>query len=118
MNESIDYLHEVFDAFGPIRARRMFGGWGIYHDGLMFGLYAAGRLYLKTDAHNVAQFEAAGSEPFTYMQRNKPVKLSYWSAPEAVLDEREQAEVWGRTAFEAALRTQAAKMKLKAKQAK
>jgi TfoX/Sxy family transcriptional regulator of competence genes len=29
MNESIDYLHEVFDAFGPIRARRMFGGWGI-----------------------------------------------------------------------------------------
>lgn len=81
MNESIDYLHEVFDAFGPIRARRMFGGWGIYHDGLMFGLYAAGRLYLKTDAHNVAQFEAAGSEPFTYMQRNKPVKLSYWSAP-------------------------------------
>lgn len=118
MNESIDYLHEVFDAFGPIRARRMFGGWGIYHDGLMFGLYAAGRLYLKTDAHNVAQFEAAGSEPFTYMQRNKPVKLSYWSAPEAVLDEREQAKVWGRTAFEAALRTQAVKMKPKAKQAK
>jgi DNA transformation protein len=118
MNESIDYLHEVFDGFGPIRARRMFGGWGIYHDGLMFGLYAAGRLYLKTDAHNVAQFEAAGSEPFTYMQRNKPVKLSYWSAPEAVLDEREQAVFWGRTAFEAALRTQAAKMKPKAKQAK
>jgi len=77
MNESIDHLHEVSDAFGPIRARRMFGGWGIYHDGLMFGLYAQGRLYLKTDAHNVAQFEAAGSEPFTYIQRDKPVKLSY-----------------------------------------
>ncbi len=59
MNESIDYLHEVFDAFGPIRMRRMFGGWGIYHDGLMFGLYSSGRLYLKTDAYNVAQFEAA-----------------------------------------------------------
>jgi TfoX/Sxy family transcriptional regulator of competence genes len=29
MNESIDYLHEVFDAIGPIRDRRMFGGWGI-----------------------------------------------------------------------------------------
>ena len=91
MSESIDYLHEVFDAFGPIRARRMFGGWGIYHDGLMFGLYAAGRLYLKTDAHNVAQFEAAGSETFSYMQREKAVKLSYWSAPEAVLDDREEA---------------------------
>jgi DNA transformation protein and related proteins len=104
MSESIDYLHEVFDAFGPIRARRMFGGWGIYHDGLMFGLYAAGRLYLKTDAHNVAQFEAAGSEPFTYMQRDKVVKLSYWSAPETVLDERDQARLWGLSAFEAALR--------------
>ncbi|PQA82845.1 transcriptional regulator [Limnohabitans sp. TS-CS-82] len=104
MNESTDYLHEVFDAFGPIRARRMFGGWGIYHDGLMFGLYAAGRLYLKTDAHNVAQFEAAGSAPFIYMQRDKPVKLSYWSAPEVILDERDQARLWGRSAFEAALR--------------
>jgi DNA transformation protein len=110
MNESIDYLHEVFDAFGPIRMRRMFGGWGIYHDGLMFGLYAAGRLYLKTDAHNVAQFEAAGSEPFTFMQRGKPVKLSYWSAPEAVLDEREQAAWWGRSAWEAAIRSRAGKV--------
>jgi DNA transformation protein len=104
MNVSIDYLYEVFDAFGPIRARRMFGGWGIYHDGLMFGLYAAGRLYLKTDAQNVAKFEAAGSEPFTYMQRDKVVRLSYWSAPETVLDERDQARLWGLSAFEAALR--------------
>jgi len=112
-NESIDYLHEVFDAFGPIRVRRMFGGWGIYHDGLMFGLYASGRLYLKTDAHNVAQFEAAGSEPFTYTQRGKVVKLSYWSALEAVWDEPDQASHWGRIAFEAALRAQAAKHKPK-----
>ena len=112
-NESIDYLHEVFDAFGPIQTRRMFGGWGIYHDGLMFGLYAAGRLYLKTDAQNVTQFEGAGSEPFTYMQRDKAVKLSYWSAPEAVLDDRDEARVWARTAFEAALRAQAAKNKSK-----
>ena len=112
-NESINYLHEVFEAFGPIRARRMFGGWGIYHDGLMFGLYAQGRLYLKTDAHNVAKFEAAGSEPFTYMQRDKAVKLSYWSAPEALLDYREEARFWGNTSFEAALRAQAAKNKPK-----
>jgi DNA transformation protein len=111
VNESIDSLHEVFDAFGPISTRRMFGGWGIYHDGLMFGLYASGRLYLKTDAHNVAQFEAAGSAPFTYIQRSKPVKLSYWLAPEVVLDEREEAAHWGRCAFEAALRAQAIKLR-------
>ena len=112
-NESIDYLHEVFDAFGPIRTRRMFGGWGIYHDGLMFGLYTAGRLYLKTDVQNVAQFEAVGSEPFTYTQRNKAVKLSYWSAPESIWDEPEQALFWGRLAFEAALRAQSAKKQRK-----
>jgi DNA transformation protein and related proteins len=115
MNESIDYLHEVFDAFGSIHARRIFGGWGTYHDDLMFGLYAAGRLYLKTDAHNVAQFVAVGCEPFTYNQRGKVVKLSYWSAPEAVLDDREQAVFWARVAFDAALRAHAAKMKLKTK---
>lgn len=61
----------------------------------------------------MAQFEVAGSLPFTYMQRDKAVKLSYWSAPEALLDDREEARFWGRTAIEAALRAQAAKSKPK-----
>lgn len=103
-SESVDFLHTVFEVFGPIATRRMFGGWGIYHDGLMFGLYFAGRLYLKTDTLNLQQFQLAGSEPFTYTQRGKPVQLSYWSAPESVFDDRESALRWSQTAWEAARR--------------
>ena len=104
MSPSIEYLHDVFESLGRISTRRMFGGYGIYHDGLMFGLYAAGRLYLKTDAQNRPQFIQAGCEPFTFVQRGKPVKLSYWSAPEVIMDERDQARAWGLSAVEAALR--------------
>lgn len=40
MNEFVEYLKEVFREFGPVSARRMFGGHGIFFDGLMIGLVA------------------------------------------------------------------------------
>ena len=106
MSQAIEHLHEVFESLGRIQARRMFGGYGIYHEGVMFGLYATGRLYLKTDADNQPQFLAAQCEPFVYVQRGKPVKLSYWSAPDIIMDDRDQARKWGLSAVDAALRAQ------------
>ena len=38
MSKFVQSLHEVFERFGRIEARRMFGGQGIYHDGRMFAL--------------------------------------------------------------------------------
>ena len=105
----MDYLHEVLADFGPITTRRMFGAHGIYRDGLMFGLWAQGRLYLKTDALNQPEFVAVQSEPFTFEQRGKPVKLSYWRAPEFIFDDRALATAWAQSAFDAALRCQEAK---------
>ena len=109
MSDFVEFLDEVFADLGPITTRRMFGAHGIYHQGLMFGLYAKGRLYLKTDVHNVDQFVAQSSQAFTFEQRGKPVKLSYWTAPDFVLDDREQAAQWAHSALEAAMRAQEAK---------
>ena len=109
MSDFIEYLHEVFAGFGNITTRRMFGAHGIYRDGLMFGFYAQGRLYLKTDAHNLAQFTAEHCEPFRFVQRGKQVQLSYWSAPDVMLDDRELAAAWAQSAYDAALRAQEAK---------
>jgi DNA transformation protein len=106
MSNFLAYLHEVFADFGEITTRRMFGAHGIYRDGLMFGLYAQNRLYLKTDAHNMAQFTEAHCEPFRYEQRGKPVKLSYWSAPYVISDDRGLAAAWARSAYDAAMRAQ------------
>ena len=107
--EFIEFLHEVFESFGPIQAKRMFGGYGIYHDGLMFGLVIDNQLYLKIDAENLAFFEAQGLGPFIYNMKGKAVQLSCHQAPEAMLDEREMAAEWAGRSWEAALRAQAAK---------
>jgi DNA transformation protein len=109
MSDFIEFLHEVFADFGPITTRRMFGAHGLYRDGLMFGLMAQGQVYLKTDADNRAAFEAQGCEAFTFEQRGKPVKLSYWRAPACILDDRACAAAWAQSAYEAAMRAQIAK---------
>ena len=54
-------------------------------------------------------FGAQSSQPFTFEQRGKQVKLSYWSAPDFVLDDREKAAQWAQSALEAAMRSQEAK---------
>lgn len=107
MSEYIEYLKEVFEQFGPVTVRRMFGGYGIYHNGLMFALVANDTLYLKADADNLGYFEDEGLGPFEYNKSGKVVKLSYYQAPDEIMDDREQAAVWGRRSFEAALRSQA-----------
>lgn len=109
MSEYIEYLREVFEDFGPITARKMFGGYGIYHDGRMFGLVADDTLYLKVDAENLAWFEEEGLEPFMYEKNGRSVKMSYHLAPDDIMDDRELAAVWARRSFEAALRVQAVK---------
>ncbi len=45
-NEFVEHLNEVFRLFGAIHSKQMFGGYGIYHQGLMFGLVANDTLYL------------------------------------------------------------------------
>lgn len=104
MDEAIGHLHDVFSAFGPIRARRMFGGYGIYRDGLMFGLVADGVLYLKVDDDNRARFVEHGLEAFTYDKGGRPVAMSYHRAPEEIMDDPDVAADWARSAWEAAAR--------------
>lgn len=115
MSEYIEYLQEVFELFGPITARKMFGGYGIYHNGLMFALVAEDTLYLKADAKNLGDFEKEGLGPFEYNKSGKLMKMSYYLAPDEVMDDREQAAIWAHRSFEAALRSQALKNKPKIK---
>ena len=113
MSDYILYLHEVFERFGPITARKMFGGYGIYHHGLMFALVADEELYLKADAQNVSYFEKEGLGPFEYDKNGKLMKMSYYLAPDEIMDDREQAALWADRSYDAALRSQASKKNLK-----
>lgn len=104
MSEFVDQVEEVFALFGQIETKRMFGGYGVYHDGLMFALVADGVLYLKADGHSSIAFSERGLPPFEYDRRGKKTKTSYFQAPEEIFDDAAQAQEWAKRAFEAALR--------------
>jgi DNA transformation protein and related proteins len=105
--EYLDFITEQLSDFGPVTVRRMFGGAGIFRDGLMFALIAGETLYLKADNVLQGEFEALSLPPFTYGAKGaKRTVMSYWRAPEACLDDRDEMTEWARKAFAAALRAQ------------
>ena len=109
MSEFANYVKEVFEGIGSVQTRKMFGGYGLFYDGLMFGLLADDTLYLKTDKAIESHFTARGLEQFTYDKRGRPVKMSYFMAPEELFEDPEEAAIWARRSIEAAMRTKKSK---------
>jgi DNA transformation protein and related proteins len=64
-----EHIRDLFAGFGPIAVRAMFGGAGIYADGLMFALVVDDVIYLKADDGTMPAFEQEGMSPFTYTAR-------------------------------------------------
>jgi len=100
-----EFIKELFAAFGPVSVRRMFGGAGIFADGLMIALISDDEIYLKADAQTSPAFQAEGLKPFTYGAKRKRVVMSYWRMPERLFDDPEELAEWVRAAFGAAQRS-------------
>jgi DNA transformation protein and related proteins len=104
----LDHISELFAAFGRVDVRRMFGGAGLYAEGVMFGLIVDDVIYLKTDEHTAARFEREGCGPFTYdTKRGERSLKSYWRMPDRLYDEPEELAVWAKASLEAARRAAA-----------
>ncbi len=103
-NEFVEYLLELLEPSGGVRAKAMFGGFGIYRDNLMFGLVADDILYFKVDKKTRPEFEAKGLPPFTYENKGKEYSMSYYQAPEEALEDIEEMRQWAEKAYGAALR--------------
>jgi DNA transformation protein and related proteins len=110
-------LKALFEPFGPVTVRRMFGGAGIYADGLCFAIELKGEVFLKTDEVSRADFSAAGSAPFTYVAKGKSRPTSYWRLPAIAHDEAEELRRWAKMGLEAARRAADARVKPKRKSA-
>ena len=95
----IDQLTEL----GDVIPRKMFGGVGLYCDGLFFGLIARDELYLKVDDQTRPFFENAGSTPFRPYD-DRPVTMQYYVVPVAVLESPPELVSWARRALEATSR--------------
>jgi DNA transformation protein len=108
-DDFVDYVMELFGPFGTVVSRRMFGGHGVYLDGLMFALVFEDTLYLKADEMNRIEFEQAGCEIFSYARKGKRASLNFFRAPEDAMESPERMLPWARTAYAAALRANAKK---------
>ena len=111
MSEFVDHLVEQFETFAPVTARRMFGGHGLFRDGVMFGLVINDTLYFKADDRNRAMFEARGLSRFEYAKQGKRISVSYYLAPGDAMDDPETLAQWAGPAFEAGLRGKRASRK-------
>jgi len=118
MGNSRDFVEmalEVLSPLGEVSAKAMFGGHGVYLDGLMFALIAEDVLYLKADEANREMFEAEGLEPFRPFAHKPNYKMNYYEAPPDALEDPDDLLPWARGAFEAALRAGRGKKGMKRK---
>lgn len=108
-NGLVEHCLELMSPLGTVRARRMFGGHGLYLDDLFVAIIAFDRLYLKADESTRERFAGAGCEPFVYDSKGKPVSLGYWTVPAEAMESPQLMQPWARLAMEAALRARAAR---------
>ncbi len=97
-------IEEMFETLGPVTIRRMFGGKGIYFEGVILAVEVDGEILLKGDAETAPALEEAGSRQWTYDGKGKPVKMPYWSLPDSAFDDPDEMARWVRMAHGAALR--------------
>ena len=122
MPNTVDFIAWVIELARPttrVSARAMFGGHGLYADGIIFGIIIDDTLYLKTDAGNRAEFAAQGLGPFVYTSRDgERTAMSYRRAPEEALENPDAMAHWLRSAMGASLRAVAARPKRRPARAK
>ncbi len=107
----ISHVLDLLQVIGPVRARKMFGGYGLFLQDLMFALIADDVLYFKADRESKKAFQDLNLEQFTYDKKGKVFAMSYYQAPEESLEDVNEMRLWGKRAFAAALRAAARKKK-------
>lgn len=108
-SEFLALVTEQLAGLGTITARRMFGGQGLYCDGLFIAIISGEKLYFKVDAQTQPEFEARGLPRLGYRARGKTVQLMYYEAPAEVFDEAQAMRDWSRLALAAAVRARQAR---------
>jgi len=101
-----EHAVDLLSGLGPVDARRMFGGYGLYARGVMFGLLDDDELFLKTDDETRDRFRAAGCRMWVYPRM---AETNYYRPPDEAHEDPEAMLPWARLGLEAALRRRAAK---------
>jgi DNA transformation protein len=103
MAVSESYREFVLEQLGrvtPVTGKSMFGGVGIYAQGMFFALIAEDRLYFKVDDNTRPDFEQLGMEPFRPFGEDSA--MGYYEGPADVVEDATQLAAWMRKAIEVA----------------
>jgi DNA transformation protein len=98
---------ELLEPVGPVRAKRMFGGYGLYAQDLFVALIADDGLYLRADEASEPHFRQAGGQPFEFEARGRRMTLRSWTPPAEALESPAIMQPWAQQALRAALSARA-----------
>ncbi|MDZ4759852.1 MAG: TfoX/Sxy family protein [Alphaproteobacteria bacterium] len=106
-----EFVVDLLTGLGPVEVKCMFGGGGVYLDGVMFGLIDDDVLYVRTDDVLAAELKAEGSSPWVYATKKDPGgrATTNWSMPVSAMDDPAQAVAIARRALDVAAGIRAAK---------
>ena len=105
-----DYALDLLAPLGPVSARRLFGGGGLFYGEVMFAIISGEELYFKVGDDNRHDYEAAGERPYGYRRDGKGRALkSYYRVPDHLYDDADELLLWARKAVDAALTADRAK---------
>jgi DNA transformation protein len=107
--EYVAHIVDLLQFIGPVESKSMFGGFGMFLEGLMFGLVAGNELYLKVDTQNLQDYEDLGLQAFSFEKNGRQIKMSYYQAPEEAMEDAELLIDWASNAYGAAMRAAAKK---------
>jgi DNA transformation protein len=92
-----DFVAVVLEQMAPAghaRARRMFGGHGIYLEERFVAIVLGGKLYLKASRATRHEFESRNLEPLVFRMKTREITAQYFEAPPEVFDESQEMIRW------------------------
>lgn len=87
---------DVLANVSGVTSKRMFGGYGLYKDGVIFAIITKeSKLYFKVGDSNQKYFEELGSKPFVYeFKQGKKGQMPYWELPQEIMEDSDEVVSW------------------------
>jgi DNA transformation protein len=95
--EYFEEILELLEPYGDVTGKAMFGGWGFWEQGHMFGLISStGTFYLKTDEASEPRYRKAKSTQFApeMSSSGREMKMPYWTVPKSVMKDDLRLQEW------------------------
>lgn len=90
--ERASWLVDELATLGDVTSKKMFGGYGVFESGLMFGLI---------DSDGLAHFRSSPTDSVRFVEAgaSKHAKMPYWSIPDDVIADHDQLVEWATEAL-------------------